>query len=205
MLPTDGPMRFSNEDMARDSAARREQAAHSFAVDKRGFTAQSNLPQDTLLFFSVPYEEGWSAAVNGEAAEIVRVNVGFMAVRVPAGEAAIRFDYQTPGLQTGLWISGGSLLALLLYLLLSRRAKKTEPPAAAREQAAHATGPEQLSWDAYLSKYQNKQARKDKIQQTIDAASRKRISAALPEEERTLRFNPSSADHTNQEGQDEAT
>lgn len=58
--------------------------------------------------FSVPYEEGWSATVNGKPAEVEKVSVGFMAVKVPAGTSQIRFNYRTPGLTLGILAGAGA-------------------------------------------------------------------------------------------------
>ena len=65
---------------------------------------------------------------NGEPAEIEKVNVGFMAVKVPAGTSEIRFDYYTPGLNAGIAATAGSVGIFLLYVfgmgyLDKRRAK----------------------------------------------------------------------------------
>lgn len=73
------------------------------------------------MFFSVPYDSGWSATVNGEPVVIEKASVGFMAVRVPAGEAEIRFEYMTPGLIPGAFVSAGGLVLLGVYLLVMRR------------------------------------------------------------------------------------
>lgn len=84
---------------------------------------------ESLVFFSVPFDEGWSATVNGKPAEIEKVNAGFMAVAVPAGASEIRFEYRTPGLEAGLKITGGAALAAVIYiivLLLSGKRKKAE-------------------------------------------------------------------------------
>lgn len=102
-----------------DCLARRETAADSFTRDNRGFTATITLEKENYVFFSVPYEEGWSATVNGEPAQIVKANVGFMAVLCPAGaDITIRFDYMTPGLKYGLLLSLAALTLFLLYLVL---------------------------------------------------------------------------------------
>jgi hypothetical protein len=70
------------------------------------------------VFYSIPYEEGWSATVNGKPAEIEKVNIGFMAVKVPAGENnVVRFDYETPGLKLGVIVSIISVLLFACYLL----------------------------------------------------------------------------------------
>ncbi|HWP50707.1 MAG TPA: YfhO family protein, partial [Clostridia bacterium] len=104
-------------------------SADSFVIDNRGFTATSNLPQERLMFFSVPYDDGWHASVNDVPVLIEKANVGFMAVRVPAGNATIRFDYVTPGLVFGIKITLSSLVVLILYLLLAMLLRKRQPAA----------------------------------------------------------------------------
>ncbi len=112
---------FSETAYYQDCEARRAAAASSFARDTRGFTATISLDRDNLVFFSVPYEGGWSATVNGQEAPIFKTNVGFMAVACPAGqEVTIRFNYMTPGLLYGCWISLGAVLLFVVYLLLMR-------------------------------------------------------------------------------------
>ncbi len=110
-------------------------SADSFVIDNRGFNATANLPQERLMFFSVPYDKGWRASVNGNPVLIEKANVGFMAVRVPAGQTTIRFDYVTPGLAVGIKISLTALVLLIFYLLLAfllrRRHPVTPRPAAA--------------------------------------------------------------------------
>ena len=46
------------------------------------------------MFFSVPYDDGFTAYVNGQEADIVEVDEGLMAVLCPAGENSIDFVYQ---------------------------------------------------------------------------------------------------------------
>lgn len=104
-------------------------SADSFVIDNRGFTATANLPQERLMFFSVPYDKGWQASVNGNPVLIEKANIGFMAVRVPAGKATIRFDYVTPGLVTGIKISLTALVVLLFYLLLAFLLRRRQPVA----------------------------------------------------------------------------
>lgn len=109
---------LTDEAMAYDSKQLRETSADSFETDNNGFTAKVTRDKDNLVFFSVPYDEGWTAYVNGREVEIERVNEGFMAVKVGAGESTIRFNYRTPGLANGLLITGGACLVLLLYIII---------------------------------------------------------------------------------------
>ena len=60
-------------------------ACSDFTYDSYGFTAHYTSDKERLVFFSVPYESGWTATVNGEPVDIENVNIGFMAVKVPAG------------------------------------------------------------------------------------------------------------------------
>lgn len=100
---------------------------NTIAIDRLGFTAEVNLEKENLVFYSVPYDEGWSVTVDGQEAEIVKANVGFMAVYVPEGSHTIRFDYRTPGLKTGCLISVGGFAVLAVYLVLWRLWRKKHP------------------------------------------------------------------------------
>lgn len=101
--------------MEYDSARLRATSADSFETDNRGFTATVTREKETLVFFSVPYDEGWTATVNGGTAQIEKVNAGFMAVLVPEGESEIRFSYMTPGLKIGIMLTIASAAVLLIY------------------------------------------------------------------------------------------
>lgn len=87
-----------------------------FEITNTGFTAQIDLSKENLVFFSVPYEEGWSVEVDGVAQDVEKVNIGFMATYVPAGEHTITFTYKTPGLQIGGFITLGMMGIFLIYI-----------------------------------------------------------------------------------------
>ena len=107
---------YSEQAYLEDCLDRQAMSCSFFARDNRGFSATFTSDQDRLVFFSVPYESGWSATVNGQPAEIEKVNVGFMAVRVPAGTSTIRFDYYTPGLTAGICVTAGSFALFFGYV-----------------------------------------------------------------------------------------
>lgn len=103
-----------------ECAARARTACNSFVYDSDGFTATTTLNAPNLVFFSVPYDEGWSATVNGEPVEIEKVDVGFMAVPVDAGDSEIIFTYETPGLRIGGYLTIGGIVLLIGYLIICR-------------------------------------------------------------------------------------
>lgn len=109
---------ISNEDLTYDCQQLSKTAATEFKTDKNGFTATISRDKANLVFFSIPYDKGWSATVNGKPVEIEKVNVGFMAVEVPEGESTVRFDYETPGLLTGLGVTICAALIMLIYLVI---------------------------------------------------------------------------------------
>ena len=107
---------------------RRQETCDTFVPSGHGFTATIDLSRENLVFFSVPYESGWSATVDGKPVTVEPVNNGFMAVAVDAGAHTIEFTYQTPGLAAGALLSAVSLLIFLGALWLSRRNKKENLP-----------------------------------------------------------------------------
>lgn len=109
---------LSDEAMSYDCKRLAETSAEYFAYDNKGFTAKLTREKETLVFFSVPFDKGWSATVNGKTAEIEKVNSGFMAVAVPAGESTVRFNYMTPGLSDGIMITVISAAVFLIYIFI---------------------------------------------------------------------------------------
>lgn len=102
-----------------DCRSRRENSCYDFSKSTGGFRAKINTDREALVFFSVPYDRGFTAYVNGNKTEIEKVNNGFMAVKVPEGESSITFSYITYGLETGIKISAAAFLMLLVYIVLS--------------------------------------------------------------------------------------
>lgn len=128
----DGPRNYmSYSDFQLQAAMRRRSSAYEFNYDAGGFTAKINLTRDNLVFFSVPYDEGWTAYVNGTETEIERVDTGFMAVFAEKGDNEIVFVYHTPGLKTGIIISAAALLLSACYILYFVRINRLQSDAAA--------------------------------------------------------------------------
>ena len=118
---------LDEETLASDAADRKKSAAYEFKTGKSSFEANIKMSRENLVFFSIPYEEGWSATVNGSPVTIEKVNKGFMAVLCPEGDCEIKFYYTTPGLYAGVMISFVSVLIFAGYLFLTRSVRKTQP------------------------------------------------------------------------------
>ncbi|MCC8112218.1 MAG: YfhO family protein [Ruminococcus sp.] len=118
---------MDEEDYLVECEERAASSCDTFVYDSSGFTATITSDSSNLLFFSVPYEDGWSATVNGEAVDIEQVDVGFMAVPIEAGENEIVFTYETPGLKAGFALTMTGLVLLLGYLLVCHKVCRKIP------------------------------------------------------------------------------
>lgn len=119
-----GDRDFSEQKLSVESSYRRQNTCSEFSYDNDGFKAKIDLPKENLVFFSVPYDDGWKAYVNGKPAKIEKVNVGFMAVDCKPGTSDIRFVYRTPGLYSGIAITCGSVFVFVLYYIFEKKRKK---------------------------------------------------------------------------------
>lgn len=105
----------SDETYHKDCEARKASACSSFVPDNEGFDAEITLEKPNLVFFSIPYSDGFTAYVDGEETKIEKVFGGLTAVYVPEGTHKIRYDYETPGLREGKIISIVSASVLTVH------------------------------------------------------------------------------------------
>jgi hypothetical protein len=116
---------YDANELEKDALALMNKAVENYEETKNGFSASITLEKDNLVFFSIPYDEGWSATVNGKKVDVERVNKGFMAVPVTAGESQIEFTYKTPGLYHGALITLSAIFVWVLYTVISAVLAKT--------------------------------------------------------------------------------
>lgn len=103
-------------------------AASNLELGVNRLSCQVAPQTDGLTFFSVGFSDGWSATVDGEPAEILRADLGFMAVWVPAGEHTVELVYTTPFLTEGavLTVAGlGGCIVVFGVLPCRRRRQET--------------------------------------------------------------------------------
>ncbi len=100
---------------------RRSMACDTFEYSSSGFRATTTLDSRNVVVFSVPYDDGWQAKVNGEEAKVLKVAYGFMAVECPEGDSVIEFSYRAPGMYEGIIITGAGIVILLGYLFYNKK------------------------------------------------------------------------------------
>jgi uncharacterized membrane protein YfhO len=78
-------------------------------------------PQAAVLVLGDAFEPGWTARIDGgDALQIFRANGLVRAVMVPAGRSLVLFEYETPGLRFGAWVTAVGLLIALMLLTSCR-------------------------------------------------------------------------------------
>lgn len=82
--------------------------------------------KDGMLFLCVPYSKGWNAWVDGEKIDILKANIGFMAIPVKKGEHIIKLRYVTPGICFGIFLSVIGMGGLLVYGIYNRKKNRNK-------------------------------------------------------------------------------
>jgi len=102
-----------------DVTKRKNMSSYYFNQTGDGFECKIMLNQGNLVFFSVPYDKGFTAYVNGKEAEIEKVNYALSAVYVPAGDNEVVFTYKTPYLNTGiaLTVAGWAVYGVYVFII----------------------------------------------------------------------------------------
>ena len=114
-----------------DCADRRANSCSVFQMNNAGFHAEITLDKTNLVFFSVPYDDGFTAYVNGEKTDILRVDEGLMAVLCPAGASSIDFVYQAAGLSASRVVTAVAIPVWVVYVVyfVRRKRRSTGVPA----------------------------------------------------------------------------
>lgn len=85
------------------------------STSKNKVFARYDVQQDTSIFFTIPYDKGWSAYQDGKKIEMKQVQTGFMKVDVPKGKGTITLSFIPNGFVTGAICSFTSLLLFGIY------------------------------------------------------------------------------------------
>ncbi len=87
----------------------------TISTSKNKVFATYDVQQDTSIFFTIPYDKGWSAYQDGKKIEIKQAQTGFMKVDVPKGKGTITLSFIPNGFIAGAICSFTSLLLFGIY------------------------------------------------------------------------------------------
>lgn len=83
-------------------------------------TIKGKFDNSSLLFISIPYDEGFNCYIDGDEVDINNL-ISLISVNVPEGEHTIELSYSPRGLSLGIYISIISLILTIIYLVFWER------------------------------------------------------------------------------------
>lgn len=99
------------------------------SFEQSRFTGTVTAEEDSVLYLSLPYDEGWTAYVDGSEVPVERMLKAMSGVRIPAGTHELRMSFMPKGLIAGAAVSVSCLLIWLVLVTVQtlriRRSRST--------------------------------------------------------------------------------
>ncbi len=105
-----------------DQLSRIDSAGFELTAYENGrIAATFNAAQEEMLVISQPYEDGWTATVNGQPVELQAAYDGLMGIPVQTGDNVVELRYLTPGLVPGAVVGIASVTLFAVWRIAARR------------------------------------------------------------------------------------
>lgn len=104
--------------------ALKENALQDLVVSTNKVTGSVDLDESKYIYFSIPYQDGWSALVDGKPVKIEKANTAFMAIEVPEGYHDIELNYLPSYLLPAGLISLAGVAVFTVLILCYRRRER---------------------------------------------------------------------------------
>lgn len=85
-------------------------------------------PAPRFLVIAESFYPGWTARIDGEPTPIIRTNVAFQGIRVPAGRHTVIFSFASNSMRVGLASGGLGLAVLAAYIVVALRSRRRNLP-----------------------------------------------------------------------------
>jgi uncharacterized membrane protein YfhO len=112
---------FPVSDYFNISQARRAEAVKWSLLSNKKLVGDLNLSIPKMVFFSIPFDKGWQATVDGRAVPLEKINIGFSGLMLDKGQHHLELTYVLPHFQKGLLLSLASLFLFLGMLWYTRK------------------------------------------------------------------------------------
>ena len=128
VIPASELVGMSYEEISDECDKRAECSAYRYSTSDDTAAAEITLENPELVFFSIAYDKNFTAYVDGEKAEIIKANVGFMAVPVSEGTHTIELVYHSDERTIGIIMSIIGITGLAFYAAIMKMfaVKKTK-------------------------------------------------------------------------------
>lgn len=89
-----------------------------------GFSGTVSVEENSVLYTSIPYDQGWKVLVDGQETETFKIGGAMTGVSVKPGEHTIEFVYSPQGLKLGIVISAATVAGICGYVIVRKKRKK---------------------------------------------------------------------------------
>lgn len=103
-----------------------DERVFDFRRDSHGFRCTTAYDKNRLVYFTIPWSDGWEAAIDGEYAKVLKSG-GMMALNVPAGHHTVEFTYHTPGFRQGIILTLISFGIFTGFCIIQYNMQKKKP------------------------------------------------------------------------------
>lgn len=127
-LSTVGVRQISSQDcLGHESVLNNNVESFNLAVlNGRHVVGSANLVKTGILYLAIPYDQGFSALVDGKSVSVLNVSDGFVGIELTSGSHSIELDYFPPLLKIGLLISIITLVFFVFYIIIIYKRKLNE-------------------------------------------------------------------------------
>ena len=115
-----------NEDVI-ESIEQRAVHVEVYKPKEGTFTCTANTDSDAILFLPIPFDEGWTARVNGEKSKVIRADLGFIGIPLSSGNNDVILSYHTPYLKAGMVMTILGVVIYIIWLFVLDRSSKNAP------------------------------------------------------------------------------
>lgn len=102
----------------------KKDSLHHVVFGMNDFQGDITITGNKILCFSIPYSKGWSCYVNGDAADLIKVNHIYNGIALSEGQYHIEMKYTPPYMKLGLWLGIAACVFLFGIFLHDKFSKR---------------------------------------------------------------------------------
>ncbi|MDD5570707.1 MAG: YfhO family protein [Bacteroidales bacterium] len=111
---------YTWEEFAKDIASLKKDTLVIKKYSQNNIKGEIKLDRKKMLFFSIPFDKGWSAKVDGKTETLLMIDIGFTGLLLDKGNHSIELSYLPPFYYAGAYISLISVFVFILILLIKK-------------------------------------------------------------------------------------
>ncbi|MDY3250403.1 MAG: YfhO family protein, partial [Candidatus Choladocola sp.] len=106
------------DNMQQYTDALTEDVLENVEMDTNRVSGTVSLEQDKILVLSIPYQNGWTAYVDGKETKLQRANYMYMALPLSEGDHTIELTFEIPGMKYALVIMAGAVVLFIILCMM---------------------------------------------------------------------------------------